>query len=948
MSDDVVPDATATEGEARFRRYRDVCERDRHHGGRVRGGTTPSSSRARAAGGAGDEGGLAVAEGVSSPVARRGMGAGRKASRPHRAPRCGEGSAKGDSHGGEPRAGGGSRRRSNGARGGCHAACATEPHRQDPSQMEARWEEYLQGEEFYTFHAVVDSLLSLPPASELGDKRSEYELLLHLLHRLGNALEVEHVSKSYRAHYSPDVQLYGYLYSTLLTAFTLLPSYVLNGQEFYVSDTVLDQCQSLQFVFHETCKELRRQFENLQACSLEQIRSDVRRSLAYFDRSWCRFEMPALEEIEAIHRQACRPLIEAIEVEQALSDWERKSASAARGGPLGARGVRDAHRNRLMEKICELNRLANIDGKGRNDMDMTSVLEAERLDSRPLCAHLQQAQPQQPQGEHVSPAPTQHHNCAAANCASPVLLRIARSLLRCWRRLRRMLQKYARCLYQLNSHLANNPDLVRALELFESAWETASRYLVQPGPRRLAMLTYDIVTAIEEPSFQTQLTSLDPGFLVATLPRALLFHEMNRFKEARCGSISGSSQPHAIKPPFALKGRASSVDAAIGLPGPSMLPRPLQQPEGKQEGSSRETRRAQASAFQHSPIARAFLPADAATAYNEAAATLGRMPAASLAKLRKQLASSNPPSPVASCDATPLHCSSTPPLPPQRKPITPAAERPPRTPCPPRMAVPNSSHGRSSSSRVSVTAAADKGAVVGRPAPGSSSGNGAAAPVVSAASGTAAAGTAATPAASALGHGPAARTGTGGPGTGGGGGGGGGGQGAGTAAMGGSAAASAQDAPRSEDAQDSEEEEEEEQVLTLPLADIHGAEVAAALGVQMHRPPPPPSVPQPHPPPLPSSAAPVPTPPPQSIASPQVVVRIPEEARRGYRSNSEQADWHHVMSAISTLALHLQRTKPHEWNELIQVVLQGVMLASSVRQPKAAAASAGMAAAEVW
>merc|ERR1711957_591808 len=36
-----------------------------------------------------------------------------------------------------------------------------------------------------------------------------------------------------------------------------------------------------------------------------------------------------------------------------------------------------------------------------------------------------------------------------------------------------------------------------------------------------------------------------------------------------------------------------------------------------------------------------------------------------------------------------------------------------------------------------------------------------------------------------------------------------------------------------------------------------------------------------------------------------------------------------VVSTVSTLALHLQRAKPNEWNELIQVVLQGLMLARS-------------------
>merc|ERR1712217_388135 len=41
----------------------------------------------------------------------------------------------------------------------------------------------------------------------------------------------------------------------------------------------------------------------------------------------------------------------------------------------------------------------------------------------------------------------------------------------------------------------------------------------------------------------------------------------------------------------------------------------------------------------------------------------------------------------------------------------------------------------------------------------------------------------------------------------------------------------------------------------------------------------------------------------------------------------EESDSQQVISAVNTLSLHLQRAKPNEWNELIQVVLQGLMLA---------------------
>ena len=109
------------------------------------------------------------------------------------------------------------------------------------------------------------------------------------------------------------------------------------------------------------------------ACEIWEGEADMHTSvltgkgLMGFSIARCRFEMPALEEIETIHRQACRPLIEAIEAEQALVDAENKATGRRCGNSAnGAHRARlEAQRNRLVEKMNELNRLANIDGKGR-------------------------------------------------------------------------------------------------------------------------------------------------------------------------------------------------------------------------------------------------------------------------------------------------------------------------------------------------------------------------------------------------------------------------------------------------------------------------------------------------------------------------------------------------------------------------------------------------------
>lgn len=726
--------------------------------------------------------------------------------------------------------------------------------------LEERWWVYQQGDEYLTFCTLATSLQNMPPAEELAEHRWDFELLMHLLYRLGVVMGVDHCSKAYRSHYSPDVQLSGYLYSTLLTAFTLLPSYVLNGQDFTVSDTVLDQCRSLQAVFLETCQELRRLFDSLQPYSLDHIRSDVRRSLLYFDRNWCRFEMPALEEIEAIHRQACRPLIEAIEVERLLSECELGTCmtSLAPGGgataalgpgslPGGRRRPAEIQRARLLDKICELNRLANVEGHGRSDMDIACLHEAERIGARSLCAHLarlpdaagqptalSQAVAGQPHGSVGSSAvPTigPAHGakrlaagvlaaeagigveamtlgacrCAglgSSSCVSPVLQRVAQSLLRSFQRIRRVLKRYARCLYQLNSHLANNTDLVRALELFEAAWETADRYLVQPGPRRSALSAYSIIAGIREKGFQEALTSLDPGVLVASVPRALLFHDMQRAAitgraDAAAGPTGEGTKGKRLPPKAAQHGAAAST-SALPRQGDDVAPLP-------------------SSALQRSPLARAFLPREVEGIYNETVLLMGRLTEGELGKIQGQLLS--PPEE----SRTPAVATAGRRLASGRVGVASSscggratAERPPQTPCPPRMAVPNSS-------RPPTTNVVMCGGLA---------------------------------------------------------------EGAGRLLLAGKAKPPPE--PPAQEESDDEDDEEEGAALALDLSGLQES-IEAASGSR-----------------LPSAMAP------------------PLSRLAGER---DERDVQQLVASTSTLAVHLQRAKPQEWNELIQVVLQGLIFA---------------------
>jgi len=350
------------------------------------------------------------------------------------------------------------------------------------------------------------------------------------------------------------------------------------------------------------------------------------------------------------------------------------------------------------------------------------------------------------------------------------------------------------------------------------------------------MLTYDIVSGVQDSEFEAALNSLDPGFLVASLPRALIIHEMKRFAAAKAISLTDAGQAIAVAAPVKhLKGvsgttslpkiamsRAAAVTAA-------MLPRPL-------DPAPRPSR-TPSTPFQHSPIARAFLPEEFVDAYNEAATALERLPTARAPLLCSLLIS--PPRGSSGPTSNPPTSGGL-----KRKGTGGARAGtggarggtggavPPRTPCPPRMTVPNASRpeskgctprGAGRSPHVVAVAVA----------------NASAQPLVQA------------------------------------------------------AAQSLTIVPTEGD-----ESDEEDDDFTINLtAQIQNAELV----------------------PSPEQLV--------SLGAATEEALVPASKREGGQDPATRR----VVSAISTLALHLQRSKPHEWNELIQVVLQGFMLAKSAR-----------------
>ena len=82
-----------------------------------------------------------------------------------------------------------------------------------------------------------------------------------------------------------------------------------------------------------------------------------------------------------IETDARRFVVEAIKLEQAITDYE---TSSRKKGVAFLQNNKDyiEVRSKLLQKMCEINAVANVLGKGRDDFSMDILLKAEDISKK--------------------------------------------------------------------------------------------------------------------------------------------------------------------------------------------------------------------------------------------------------------------------------------------------------------------------------------------------------------------------------------------------------------------------------------------------------------------------------------------------------------------------------------------------------------------------------------
>lgn len=310
----------------------------------------------------------------------------------------------------------------------------------------------------------------------------------------------ERFSKAYRVLYKENSLCY--LTEILDSAQEGFPYLYVNGERYVFSAEVLqagsDLFQNflrlqylLKDIYSRVCDETF-------AGTLELIKEEICACLQEFDGLWVEFEQLYVHELMAIESDARRFIEEAIQLEDKITKLEESKGKAE---------VIFELKTKLVVIIGKINSVANIEGKGRDDLTIDILKAAEGLLRR------------------VS---------AQTKCISNLAEKIRQSFIG----LRSLFKKYSQNIEIVDPQLKNNPELVDALVKFESTWERGKIYFLNSKKcNQLIFLSSTIETVASKfRVFKEQLECSDSELFVS-IPALLVIKALEGEDRGICKSF---------------------------------------------------------------------------------------------------------------------------------------------------------------------------------------------------------------------------------------------------------------------------------------------------------------------------------------------------------------------------------------------------------------------------
>jgi hypothetical protein len=336
---------------------------------------------------------------------------------------------------------------------------------------------------------------------------------LNQVERLCEVYKASCVSRSYRNDFSKAYRvLYKegslcYLTEILDAAQEGVPYLWVNGEKYVFSNEVTEAGGRLFAAFYRIQHMLReiynRVLEETMSGSLPQVISDLSASLQEFDAHWVDYEQLYILELMLIEGDARRFITDAIEIEREIVLMEVKEK--AKGRAVLDSELFHSLRSRLVTVIGRINSVANIEGKGRDDLSYEILVAAEGLTRR------------------------------MSGVQSKAVWNLAERIRQAFTSLRLLFRRYDQNIELVDPQLKNNPELVEALNDFEITWEKGKTYFL--SSKRCGQLIHfsQMIesTCEKHPAFLEQLECRDAEMFI-TIPALLVLRSLEDDDKGIC------------------------------------------------------------------------------------------------------------------------------------------------------------------------------------------------------------------------------------------------------------------------------------------------------------------------------------------------------------------------------------------------------------------------------
>ena len=339
--------------------------------------------------------------------------------------------------------------------------------------------------------------------------------LLNQLEKLCEVFKVSYTPRDYRNKFSKAYRvLYKehslcYLTEILDSAQEGFPYLYVNGEKYVFSGEVLQAGSNLfqkfikiQYILKEIYNRV---CEDSFAGTVEETREEISQFLLEFDNLWVEFEQLYVHELMAIESDARRFIEEAIQLENDMARTEAAYLGQNRS-MLESKELAEI-KSRLVLLIGKINSVANIEGKGRDDLTIDILKAAEVMIRR-------------------MSTPTQ------------CIRNLAERIKQAFTGIRMLLRKYSQNIEIVDPQLKNNPELVEALVKFETSWERGKIYFLNSKKCNQLVFLSNLIesTSSKYQVFREQLECSDSELFVS-IPALMVIKALEEEDRGICKSF---------------------------------------------------------------------------------------------------------------------------------------------------------------------------------------------------------------------------------------------------------------------------------------------------------------------------------------------------------------------------------------------------------------------------